>query len=247
MRSMVCSRSAGYLGGHLDARLGGAFAGDVELHEVEQNVEPVPFQQRPLQLVELTLTPPTCATIGPCVADGGSPPPAHRRPCTHTRRSSPRCDRVQFAFQNGFSSWKRAKRAVSKGRGCLASSFSQSDRTPVQPRIMRLRPDLIRLSRLFLRLSSRPDHPPGSADQALLIISVDGLRPDVLLRADDRQHPRLIDGGSFTFWWRSTAASITLPTHVSMLTGGDPRIARHRLERRPPVAPAGLSERPHPL
>jgi hypothetical protein len=55
-----------------------------------------------------------------------------------------------------------------------------------------------------------------------LIISVDGLRPDVLLRADAPRIRGLYHKGAFTFWARSTPASITLPTHVSMLTGASP-------------------------
>jgi len=56
----------------------------------------------------------------------------------------------------------------------------------------------------------------------VLIISIDGLRPDVLLRADAPHIHQLCHEGTFTFWARSTPASITLPTHVSMLTGVTP-------------------------
>jgi arylsulfatase A-like enzyme len=52
-----------------------------------------------------------------------------------------------------------------------------------------------------------------------LIISVDGLRPDVLLRANAPRITQLYQSGAYTFWARSTAASVTLPTHVSLLTG----------------------------
>jgi arylsulfatase A-like enzyme len=55
-----------------------------------------------------------------------------------------------------------------------------------------------------------------------MIISIDGLRPDVLLRAHAPRLQSLMHRGSFTFWARSTPASITLPTHVSMLTGVTP-------------------------
>ncbi|MEA2736396.1 MAG: hypothetical protein QOE14_2847 [Humisphaera sp.] len=60
--------------------------------------------------------------------------------------------------------------------------------------------------------------------QRALIISVDGLRPDVLLRADAPRIRALMKQGAFTLWARSTAVSITLPTHVSMLTGVEPQI-----------------------
>jgi arylsulfatase A-like enzyme len=52
-----------------------------------------------------------------------------------------------------------------------------------------------------------------------LIISVDGLRPDVLLRADAPRIRALMKDGAFTMWARSTAVCLTLPTHVSLLTG----------------------------
>jgi arylsulfatase A-like enzyme len=62
----------------------------------------------------------------------------------------------------------------------------------------------------------------GAKVQRALVISVDGLRPDVLLRADAPRIRALAAGGSFTYWARSTPHSITLPTHVSMLTGVEP-------------------------
>ena len=58
--------------------------------------------------------------------------------------------------------------------------------------------------------------------ERVLIISVDGLRPDVLMRADTPNMHRLIEHGAFTFWARTTAQGITLPSHVSMLTGVTP-------------------------
>ena len=57
-----------------------------------------------------------------------------------------------------------------------------------------------------------------------VIISVDGLRPDVLLRAEAPRIRAMMQGGSFTLWSRSTAVSITLPTHVSLLTGVEPQV-----------------------
>ncbi len=65
--------------------------------------------------------------------------------------------------------------------------------------------------------SSRPASSP--ADKRVLIISVDGLRPDLALRADMPTVRDLMKHGAFTFWARTTAVSITLPSHVSMLTG----------------------------
>jgi predicted AlkP superfamily pyrophosphatase or phosphodiesterase len=58
----------------------------------------------------------------------------------------------------------------------------------------------------------------------VLIISVDGLRPDLLLRAQAPNLRRLLDESSFTLWARTTAQSITLPSHTSMLTGVTPNV-----------------------
>lgn len=53
----------------------------------------------------------------------------------------------------------------------------------------------------------------------VLIISIDGLRPDLLLRAEAPNVRSLIARGSFTFWAETTVEAYTLPCHVSMLTG----------------------------
>lgn len=61
-----------------------------------------------------------------------------------------------------------------------------------------------------------------------LIVSIDGLRPDVLLRANMPNLRGLMSRGSFSMWAQTTAVAITLPSHVSMLTGVRPR--RHGIE-----------------
>jgi predicted AlkP superfamily pyrophosphatase or phosphodiesterase len=71
----------------------------------------------------------------------------------------------------------------------------------------------------LLAQSTRPDIPQA---QHVVIISIDGLRPDVLLRAAAPHIRQMCDDGSFTFWARTTAASTTIPSHVSMLTGVTP-------------------------
>ncbi len=65
------------------------------------------------------------------------------------------------------------------------------------------------------------DPGPRMAPRAL-IISIDGLRPDMALRADMPNLRRLMTAGSFTFWARTTPISITLPSHTSMVTGVTP-------------------------
>lgn len=69
--------------------------------------------------------------------------------------------------------------------------------------------------------STQPSRPVPQITRAL-IISIDGCRPDVLLRANAPRIRDMVDHGSFTFWARSTAVCLTLPTHVSMLTGALP-------------------------
>ena len=69
---------------------------------------------------------------------------------------------------------------------------------------------------------------PVPAISRALIVSVDGLRPDVLLRADAPTIRRLMKRGAFTMWARTTAVAVTLPSHVSMLTGVPP--GKHRVE-----------------
>ncbi len=76
----------------------------------------------------------------------------------------------------------------------------------------------------------------------VVLISVDGLRPDVALRADMPRLRSLLREGAFSFWARTTAMSVTLPSHTSMLTGVEPD--RHQIQwnrdlpLRTPVYPA---------
>jgi predicted AlkP superfamily pyrophosphatase or phosphodiesterase len=69
---------------------------------------------------------------------------------------------------------------------------------------------------------------PSAPGPRVLIISVDGLRPDLALRADAPNIRGLMARGSYSFWASTTDVAITLPSHVSMLTGVTPR--RHGIE-----------------
>src|SRR5437870_4094827 len=75
---------------------------------------------------------------------------------------------------------------------------------------------------------------PGRARAAaplagrIAIISIDGLRPDLLLRANTPTIHSLLPQATFTFWARTTPHAITLPSHTSMLTGVIPR--KHEIE-----------------
>jgi len=82
---------------------------------------------------------------------------------------------------------------------------------------------------LSLTASAQPVNQPATQPAQLqprrvLIISVDGLRPDVLLRARTPAMRGLMSRGAFTCWAQTTAASVTLPSHTSMLTGVPPSV-----------------------
>lgn len=53
----------------------------------------------------------------------------------------------------------------------------------------------------------------------VLLVSVDGLRPDVLLRANTPRLRGLMTRGSYTMWAETVPMAVTLPSHSSMLTG----------------------------
>ena len=73
------------------------------------------------------------------------------------------------------------------------------------------------------RTAEVPTSNPPLAKHAL-IVSIDGCRPDVLLRANTPNIRSLMRQGSFTFWAQTTALAITLPSHTSMLTGTPPEV-----------------------
>lgn len=58
--------------------------------------------------------------------------------------------------------------------------------------------------------------------QRVLIVSIDGLRPDVLLRAGCPTIQALARRGCYTYWAQTIDPPVTLPSHVSMLTGVTP-------------------------
>lgn len=60
----------------------------------------------------------------------------------------------------------------------------------------------------------------------VLIISIDGLRPDLMLRARTPNIRSLMQRGAYSMWARTTELSITLPSHTSMLTGVTPEYHR---------------------
>ena len=66
---------------------------------------------------------------------------------------------------------------------------------------------------------------PVPAIEHVIVIIVDGLRPDLLLLADAPTMHAMVQGGAYSFWARTTDLAITLPSCTSMLTGVKP--AKH--------------------
>lgn len=63
---------------------------------------------------------------------------------------------------------------------------------------------------------------PIPAIERVLVISVDGLRPDRALLANMPTLRAMLRDGSYTFWAKTTVVAITLPSHTSMVTGVAP-------------------------
>lgn len=76
-------------------------------------------------------------------------------------------------------------------------------------------------------VTSTSTHTPTPAPPAprfALIISVDGLRPDVLQLADTPNLDRLIAQGAVSWKAQTVLPSVTLPGHTSMLGGSSPEV-----------------------
>lgn len=78
--------------------------------------------------------------------------------------------------------------------------------------------------------SARADEPakPVRPDKRLIIVSLDGLRPDLALRANTPTLRSLMERGTYTLWAHTTPFANTLPSHTSMLTGQT--IEKHGLD-----------------
>lgn len=64
-----------------------------------------------------------------------------------------------------------------------------------------------------------PDVSHSPIDRRVLVISVDGLRPDLILQADCPNLRGLMQRGSYSLWAQTTPSGKTLPSHTSMMTG----------------------------
>ncbi len=89
--------------------------------------------------------------------------------------------------------------------------------------LLRLGQDLFR-GELFSWKKPEPKIETLAQIKRVLIVSIDGCRPDLLLRANCPHVRSLIDRGAFSMWRRTTEMSITLPSHTSMITGVRPDI-----------------------
>ena len=75
-----------------------------------------------------------------------------------------------------------------------------------------------------LAASIDPIDPPirGAVTDHVIVISIDGLRPDAIAEFRASNLQRLMREGSYTLAARTIDASFTLPSHTSMLTGEGP-------------------------
>jgi len=96
----------------------------------------------------------------------------------------------------------------------------QAEKPDDQPKSQRPSP--------FIRPKAEPTTRPVAAITHVCVISIDGLRPDLLLLANTPNIHAMMLHGAYTMWARTTPNSITLPSHVSMMTGVSPR--RHSIE-----------------
>jgi arylsulfatase A-like enzyme len=82
------------------------------------------------------------------------------------------------------------------------------------------------------------ESPVTARPKRALVISVDGLRPDLALRGDCPNIRDLMARGSFTMWAQTTPSGKTLPSHTSMLTGRT--VPDHRIHWNSEKKPAGV-------
>ncbi|HEX6590130.1 MAG TPA: alkaline phosphatase family protein [Longimicrobiales bacterium] len=64
----------------------------------------------------------------------------------------------------------------------------------------------------------------GAHTDHVIVVSIDGLRPDAIARYEARTLQRLIAEGSFSLEATTIMPSRTLPSHTSMLTGVEPDV-----------------------
>lgn len=113
------------------------------------------------------------------------------------------------------------------------------------PRTVSLTAVLAALALGAAPLTAQPDPEPEAVTEHVIIVSIDGLRPDAVERFGAATLQRLMREGSYTLSARTVSPSITLPSHTSMLTGLAPerhgvtwnknRMERHGLVEVPTI------------
>src|SRR5689334_19168647 len=88
---------------------------------------------------------------------------------------------------------------------------------------LRLKPQSVLLAAWLLGLPAAAAAPAPPADHVVLI-SVDGLRPDAIALAPAPRIARLAAGGGASLTARAVELPLTLPSHVTMVTGVRPAI-----------------------
>jgi predicted AlkP superfamily pyrophosphatase or phosphodiesterase len=73
----------------------------------------------------------------------------------------------------------------------------------------------------FANDTTRVEAKAGFVSSHVIVISIDGLRPDAIAKYDARTMQRLMKGGSYSLKAQTISLSKTLPSHTSMLTGLD--------------------------
>lgn len=105
----------------------------------------------------------------------------------------------------------------------LLSSCSPSipaDTATVEPpAIATLTPTFSPTATPTATFTSTPSSTPAPKAQRVVIISIDGLRPDGLLRSNIPRISALINGGAASITAQTVFPSVTLPAHASMLSG----------------------------
>jgi predicted AlkP superfamily pyrophosphatase or phosphodiesterase len=84
-------------------------------------------------------------------------------------------------------------------------------------------PDLCRILRAVLALAAFAV-PVQAQSTNVVLISIDGLRPDAIAASGARNLQRMMREGAYTLRARTILPSLTLPSHTSMLTGVPPEV-----------------------
>jgi len=98
------------------------------------------------------------------------------------------------------------------------------NRYPLFLRVVRvvLAVGLIATATARVAAQSAPQAAKPATAHRVVLISIDGLRPDVMLRANTPNLRGLMREGSFTCYAQTTKLANTMPSHTSMITGLSP-------------------------